>query len=174
MNPERKMLEICKYGDSVLNQEAREVQNIDKQIEELVLQMRRTMYEANGIGLAAPQVGESIQLALVDITQGEDEKEFMVLINPRIVESQGSETSDEGCLSIPGITTQVSRATNITIKAYDLSGREILREFEGYKARVIQHEIDHLRGVLIMDRVSSLKKQLLKKEIKKLKANEQW
>jgi peptide deformylase len=168
------MLDICKYGETVLKQKAREVQNINEKVAELVEQMRRTMYEANGIGLAAPQVGQSIQLALVDITQGEEKDEFMVLINPEIIESEGSETADEGCLSIPGITTQVSRSTHIKIKAFDLSGKEIQREFEGYKARVIQHEIDHLEGILIVDRVSSLKRQILKKEIKKLKSNEQW
>jgi peptide deformylase len=168
------MLDICKYGETVLKEKAREVQNIDEQTAELVKRMRRTMYEANGVGLAAPQVGQSIQLAVVDLTQGEEQDEFMVLINPRIIESEGSEAGDEGCLSIPGITTQVSRATRIRVRAYDLQGREIEKDFEGYKARAIQHEIDHLRGILILDRVSSLKKQLLKKEIKKLKANEQW
>jgi len=168
------MLDICKYGETVLKQRAREVQNINEQMAELVEQMRQTMYKANGIGLAAPQVGQSIQLALVDITQGENQDEFMVFINPVIIESEGSESGDEGCLSIPGITTQVSRFTRIKIKAYDLNGKEIQREFEGYKARVIQHEIDHLEGILIMDRVSSLKKHLIKKEIKKLKSDEQW
>lgn len=168
------MLDICKYGESVLKRRASEVQNIDEQMAKLVEQMRQTMYQANGIGLAAPQVGQSIQLALVDITQGENKDEFMVLINPVIIESEGSESGDEGCLSIPGITTQVSRFTRIKIKAYDLNGKEIQREFEGYKARVIQHEIDHLEGILIIDRVSSLKKQLMKKEIKKRKSDEQW
>ena len=168
------MLDICKYGETVLKQKAREVQNINDEVAELVEQMRLTMYEANGIGLAAPQVGQSIRLALVDVTQGEEKDEFMVLINPEIIESEGSETGDEGCLSIPGITTQVSRSTHIKIKAFDLNGKEIRREFEDYKARVIQHEIDHLGGILIVDRVSSLKRQILKREIKKLKANEQW
>lgn len=168
------MLDICKYGETVLKQKAREVQDINEKVAELVEQMRQTMYGANGIGLAAPQVGQSIQLALVDITLGEGKDEFMVLINPEIIESEGSETADEGCLSIPGITTQVSRSTHIKIKAFDLNGKEIRREFEGYKARVIQHEIDHLEGILIVDRVSSLKRQLIKKEIKKLKSDEQW
>lgn len=98
----------------------------------------------------------------------------MVLINPEIIESEGNELNEEGCLSIPGISTQVSRATYIKIRAYDLNGKDIQQEYEGHKARVIQHEIDHLNGILIVDRVSSLKKQLLKKEIRKLKANEQW
>ncbi len=168
------MFEICKYGETVLKQKAREVENIDEKMALLVEKMRQTMYGANGIGLAAPQIGESIQLALVDITMGEDRDEFMVLINPEIIESEGKEADEEGCLSIPGISTQVSRAIHIKIRAYDLNGKEIRQEYEGNKARVIQHEIDHLNGILIVDRVSSLKKQLLKKEIRKLKANEQW
>lgn len=168
------MFEICKYGETVLKQKAREVDNIDEKTALLVEKMRQTMYGASGIGLAAPQIGKSIQLALVDITMGEDGDEFMVLINPEIIESEGNEANEEGCLSIPGISTQVSRSLHIKIRAYDLNGKEIQQEYEGYKARVIQHEIDHLNGVLIVDRVSSLKKQLLKKEIRKLKANEQW
>jgi peptide deformylase len=171
---ENIMLEIFKYGESVLKQKAKEVENIDEKMVRLVEKIRQTMYGANGIGMAAPQIGESIQLALVDITMGEDQDEFMVLINPKIIESEGNEADEEGCLSIPGISTQVSRATRIKIRAYDLNGKEIQQEYEGQKARVIQHEIDHLRGILIVDRVSSLKKRLLKKEIKKLKANEQW
>ncbi|MCK4836733.1 MAG: peptide deformylase, partial [Candidatus Aminicenantes bacterium] len=140
----------------------------------LVEKMRFTMYEASGVGLAAPQIGKSIRLAIVDITSGENQDEFMVLINPEIIESQGSESAEEGCLSIPGISVQVDRSTHIKIRAHDLQGKEIQKEYEGHKARVIQHEIDHLKGVLIIDHLSILKKQLAKKEIKKLKKNDQW
>ena len=167
-------MDICKYGEEVLKTHSKKIKNIDDQIVQLVEQMRFTMYQANGIGLAAPQVGQSIQLAIVDITLGENQNEFMVLINPEIIESQGSESSEEGCLSIPGVTVPVDRHTYIKIRAYDLQGREIEKEYRDHRARVIQHELDHLNGVLIIDHLSSLKKQLVKKEIKKLKSNGQW
>jgi peptide deformylase len=168
------MLSIYKYGEEVLKTRAREIKNIDEKLSALVEKMRATMYQASGIGLAAPQIGESIQLAIVDTTSGENQEEFMVLINPEIISSDGLETSEEGCLSIPGVSAPVERSTHILVRAYDLQGKEIRQEYEGYKARVIQHEIDHLRGILILDRVSSLKKQLMKKEIRRLKKNEEW
>ena len=167
-------MEICKYGEEVLKLNSRKIENIDDRIVELVDKMRFTMYQANGIGLAAPQIGESLRLAIVDITQGENQDEFRVLINPEIIESRGSELLDEGCLSIPGVTIPVERHTHIKIRAYDLQGREIEKEYEGHRARVIQHEIDHLQGVLIIDHLSSLKKKLVKREIKRLKSNGQW
>jgi peptide deformylase len=168
------MLSIYKYGEEVLKARAKEVKDIDEKLAGLVEKMRATMYRASGIGLAAPQIGESIQLAIVDTTSGENQAEFMVLINPEIISSDGMETNEEGCLSIPGVSAPVERATHILVRAYDLQGKEIRQEYEGYKARVIQHEIDHLRGILILDRVSSLKKQLMKKEIRRLKKNEEW
>jgi peptide deformylase len=168
------MLSIYKYGEEVLKARAKEVKDIDEKLAGLVEKMRTTMYRASGIGLAAPQIGESIQLAIVDTTSGENQAEFMVLINPEIISSDGMETNEEGCLSIPGVSAPVERATHILVRAYDLQGKEIRQEYEGYKARVIQHEIDHLRGILILDRVSSLKKQLMKKEIRRLKKNEEW
>jgi peptide deformylase len=168
------MLYIYKYGEEVLKARAKEVKDIDEKLAGLVEKMRTTMYRASGIGLAAPQIGESIQLAIVDTTSGENQAEFMVLINPEIISSDGMETNEEGCLSIPGVSAPVERATHILVRAYDLQGKEIRQEYEGYKARVIQHEIDHLRGILILDRVSSLKKQLMKKEIRRLKKNEEW
>ena len=168
------MLAIYKYGEAVLKKKASEVKDIDEKLAKLVERMRLTMYGANGIGLAAPQVGESIQLAIVDTTLGENQEEFMVLINPQIISTEGTESLEEGCLSIPGVSAPVERATRIQVRAFDLQGNEIRQEYEGYKARVIQHEIDHLQGILIMDRVSSLKKQMLKKEIRRLKKNEEW
>jgi peptide deformylase len=168
------MLSIYKYGEEVLKARAKEVKDINEKLAGLVEKMRTTMYRASGIGLAAPQIGESIQLAIVDTTSGENQAEFMVLINPEIISSDGMETNEEGCLSIPGVSAPVERATHILVRAYDLQGKEIRQEYEGYKARVIQHEIDHLRGILILDRVSSLKKQLMKKEIRRLKKNEEW
>ena len=168
------MLEICKYGTEILQTKAELIKNINEKLINLVDHMRLTMYKSCGIGLAAPQVGKPIQLAIVDTTMGEDQNEFLVLINPKIITSEGNELLEEGCLSIPGVSALIKRSTKIMINAFDLSGKEIQQEFEGQKARVIQHEIDHLNGILIIDRLSSLKKQLLKKEIKKLKQNGKW
>ena len=131
--------------------------------------MRITMYDAVGVGLAAPQIGESIQLAILDLSLGEEEEEFMVLINPQILESEGSETEEEGCLSVPGFLLPINRKSKILLKAVNLNGEEIKQEFEGYKARVIQHEIDHLNGTLFIDRISALKRELYKRRIKKLR-----
>jgi peptide deformylase len=168
------MLEICKLGEEVLQSRASDVKDIDERIIQLVDNMRKTMYESNGIGLAAPQIGESIQLAIMDISQGENPDEFLVLINPTIIRSEEQESDSEGCLSIPGISAVIDRQKKIQFRYIDLKGKENIREFEDLKARVVQHEIDHLNGILIIDRLSSLKKQLVKKEIKKLKQNGEW
>jgi peptide deformylase len=168
------MLDIRKLGEEVLQIKAPRVEEIDERIADLAKSMRATMYEANGVGLAAPQVGESIQMAVLDITMGEDESEFMVLVNPEILEHEGRETDIEGCLSIPGISVAVPRHTSLRLHAFDLDGREIDQEIEGFKARVIQHEIDHLNGTLILDHLSSLKRQMVKKEISRLKKNGEW
>jgi peptide deformylase len=168
------MLDICKLGEDVLQSRASDIKEIDERLIQLVENMRKTMYEANGIGLAAPQVGESIQLAIMDVSQGENPEEFLVLINPTIVHSEQSESDAEGCLSIPGISAVIDRQKKIQFKYTDLQGKENVREFDDLKARVVQHEIDHLNGILIIDRLSSLKKQLVKKEIKKLKQDGEW
>jgi len=171
---EKETLDIFKYGDKVLLSQAIEIKNINENLINLNKNMIKKMYFSNGIGLAAPQIGKLIQLVVIDLTVGEDPTEVLTLINPQILESLGKETDNEGCLSFPGITLDINRKTKILLKAIDINGKEINREFENFKARVIQHEIDHLKGVLIIDRVSSLKKELTKKKIKKLKLNGEW
>jgi peptide deformylase len=172
---EEKMLDIYKYGDDVLNLKAKEVKNIDEQFVKLKQQMIDTMHNSySAIGLAAPQVGKSIQLSVIDISRGENKEDMLVLINPEILEAEGSEVDNEGCLSFPGINVPVKRNARIFLKFIDINGKEIKQEIEGYLARVIQHEVDHLGGVLIIDRLSSLKRQMLKKEIKRLKRNGEW
>lgn len=172
---EKKLLNIYKYGDDVLNLKAREVDNIDERLIKLKDQMITTMHNtATAVGLAAPQVGESIRFSVIDLTMGQDGKNIVVLINPEIIEAEGSETDDEGCLSFPGLTMPVKRNTRIFLKNITLDGKEIKQEIDGFLARVIQHEIDHLDGVLIIDHVSSLKRQMIKKDIKRLKKNEEW
>ncbi len=166
---------IYKYGDDVLKLKAEEVKHIDEDIIKLLDKMTATMYSTNnGIGLAAPQVGKSLQMSVIDLTMGAKAEERIVLINPEIIESDGVETGEEGCLSLPGISAQVKRKTRLLLQYFDLAGKEHQREFQGFMARAIQHEIDHLQGVLIIDRVSSLRRQMVKKEIKRLKRDGKW
>ncbi len=165
---------IYKYGEDILKHEAKDIQNINQEIIDLSNSMRQAMYDFRGIGLAAPQIGKSIKLATIDLSSGEDEEEFFVLINPYIIEAEGMDEMEEGCLSLPHITLNIQRNSKILLRAITLEGKEFEREYEGFIARVIQHEIDHLKGKLIIDRVSNLKRQLARREIKKLKQNGQW
>lgn len=168
------ILKIYKYGDDVLKLRATELTDIGGKIVELAKRMIATMYEAPGIGLAAPQVGESIRLFTMDVSSGEDPAEAMVWINPVILEQDGGELREEGCLSVPGYTFPIRRSDHILLRALDLDGKEVQMEFEGLKARVVQHEIDHLDGTLIVDRLSPLKRTLVRQEIAKLRKNGEW
>jgi peptide deformylase len=172
---DENILMIYKYGDDVLKLKAEEVKLIDEDIIKLLDKMTATMYSTNnGIGLAAPQVGKSLQMSVIDLTMGAKAEERIVLINPEIIESDGVETIEEGCLSLPGISAPVKRKTRLLLRYFDLAGKEHQREFQGFMARAIQHEIDHLQGVLIIDKVSSLRRQMVKKEIKRLKRDGKW
>jgi peptide deformylase len=171
---EEPTLKICKYGDEVLKVKARAVTDINQQIAALAEAMVQTMHQAPGIGLAAPQVGASVQLITVDLTVGEIPEELLVLINPQITAAEGFEICDEGCLSVPGYTLPVKRNAKVFLQATFLDGRELRMEFEGLKARVLQHEIDHLNGILIVDRMSSLKRTLIRKEISQKRKSGQW
>ncbi|MBN2345386.1 MAG: peptide deformylase [Candidatus Aminicenantes bacterium] len=171
---ENETLKICKYGDDVLKTKAGEIRDITRQVADLAAAMARTMHQAPGIGLAAPQVGESLRLVTVDLSVGENPEEMLILINPRIVESEGDETSEEGCLSVPGYSLPIKRRLRIMLQATRIDGSELRAEFEGLKARVLQHEIDHLNGMLIVDRVSTLKRTLIRKEISHKIKSGQW
>jgi len=171
---EKDLLKICKYGEDILKHSAREITEIDQRIVDLVRRMAKTLYAAPGVGLAAPQVGESIRLFTVDISSGEDPGEFMALINPKILEAEGGEVEEEGCLSLPGEQMGVRRATRILLSAITLDGKPIRQEFSGYKARVLQHEYDHLDGILIIDRVSPLKRALIRQDIQKKRKSGEW
>jgi peptide deformylase len=171
---EEPTLKILKYGDEVLKVKARVISDINQHIADLAKAMVQTMHQAPGIGLAAPQVGESLQLITVDLTVGEIPEELLVLINPQITATEGFEICDEGCLSVPGYSLPVKRNAKIFLQAILLDGQELRMEFEGLKARVLQHEIDHLNGILIVDRMSSLKRTLIKKEISQKRKSGQW
>jgi peptide deformylase len=171
---ESAILKICKYGDDVLKVKAREIHDIDHRITDLAAAMVQTMQQAPGIGLAAPQVNESLQLLTVDLSIGENPQELLIMINPQIIEADGFEISEEGCLSVPGYSLPIKRNARILLQATLLDGRELRAEFEGLKARVLQHEIDHLNGKLIVDRISSLKRTLIRKEISQKRKSGQW
>jgi peptide deformylase len=164
---EKLLLEIRKFPDKVLREKATKVDNVDEEIKTLVENMFETMYEAPGIGLAAPQVGVLKRLFVVDVTAGEDKTQQLVFINPEITEKTGEEVGEEGCLSVPGEYENVKRFALIKAKALDIKGEEFEIEAEGLLARAIQHELDHLDGKLFIDKLSSLKREMLKKRIKK-------
>jgi peptide deformylase len=171
---EPESLKICKYGDEVLKVPAAEIRDITGRIADLAAAMTRTMHLAPGIGLAAPQVGESLQLITVDLSLGENPEELLIIVNPQIVEAEGYEISEEGCLSVPGYSLPIKRRARISLRGTLLDGRDLNAEFDGLKARVLQHEIDHLNGVLIVDRLSSLKRTLIRKEISQKRKSGQW
>ncbi len=171
---EAPCLTIFKYGSDVLSVKAADVKHINEAVVELARRMTETMHRTPGVGLAAPQVGESLKLATVDISIGENPEELLILINPVIVEADGGELDDEGCLSVPGYTLPIKRHNRLLLQFHTLEGKEVRQEFSGFKARVIQHEVDHLNGILILDRVSALKRNLIRREIKKLKKSGQW
>lgn len=165
--------DIVLMGDPVLREPAREVEDFDAGLARLVRDMFETMYHAEGIGLAAPQVGVSKRLIVVDLRRENqvDVPDRVALVNPKIVWVSGeTEKQPEGCLSIPGLEEVVGRAVSVRVEALDPDGRPIAIEADGLFARALQHEIDHLDGVLFIDRVSPLKRKMLLKKWKKLEA----
>ncbi|MFN3479590.1 MAG: peptide deformylase [Thermodesulfovibrionales bacterium] len=162
------LLEIKKYPEEVLKERASSVLNIDREILKLIDDMIETMYAAPGIGLAAPQVGVSKRIIVIDVSVKEGEKTpLIVLINPEIVSTEGEIDSEEGCLSLPGYITTVKRAERVVVKGLNRDGKEIKIEGEGLLSRALQHEIDHLNGILLIDRISRIKREFFKKRYKK-------
>ncbi|MGD2069440.1 MAG: peptide deformylase [Gemmatimonadota bacterium] len=166
--------EIVLLGDPVLRTPADEVEAFDDELRQLVEDMFETMYHAEGIGLAAPQVGISRRVLVVDVRDEENgDRGRLALVNPEVVDaSPETDKAPEGCLSIPGIEDVVERPCRVEIRGYDPSGREVRMDAEDLFGRALQHEIDHLDGVLFLDRVSPLKRKLLLKKWKKLRAEE--
>ena len=145
------VLSIRKAGDPILKEVAKPVEKIDRSIKKLVKDMFETMAEADGVGLAAPQVGESIRLVVINMGDGPFE-----LINPVITERDGEQCGPEGCLSVPGLYGDVTRANKVTVEATNLKGKPVKYTGEGLRARAFQHELDHLEGVLFIERASAL------------------
>jgi peptide deformylase len=156
------------YPDSILQVKAAEIENIDGRVVHLAEDMAETMYAAPGVGLAAPQVGVSERLIVVDIRNAEGTKGLITLINPEIIEAEGRVVDEEGCLSLPGITENVPRAERVLIRGHDLNEREREIEAKGLLAVALQHEIDHLEGILFIDRISRLKRGIIQRKMRKL------
>jgi peptide deformylase len=162
------VLDVRVYGDPVLRKKGAVVTVFDDKLRSLVKEMIETMIEEDGVGLAAPQVGESLQLAVIDATGGE--KPPIVLINPEFTyHSEETATNEEGCLSLPGLTLKVTRPVFVSVKAQDEFGNEFtIENAEGLLARALQHETDHLNGLMIIDHVSALQKKMLSGKLKKM------
>jgi peptide deformylase len=165
---------ILKYGAPELEQLSTEVTEFDEELGQLARDMLETMYAAPGVGLAAPQVGVNVRLIVVDPTAGEEQGHQTILANPEVVERVGRQKEEEGCLSFPGITTSVERPDRVLVKGNDLNGKEVEVDADGLLARALCHEIDHLDGVLFIDRVSKLRRDMIKRKINKLKKTGDW
>ncbi|MFP3982962.1 MAG: peptide deformylase [Desulfurivibrionaceae bacterium] len=159
--------DIIKHPDPVLRQKARPVTDFNDELAELIRDMTETMYNAPGIGLAAPQINVSLSLVVMDVTARDEKSEPITLINPEILYTEGSQIDEEGCLSVVDFTAKVKRYQKIAVRALDLKGEVLEFEAEDWLARVIQHEIDHLNGILFIDHLSSLKRGIYKKQRKK-------
>jgi len=166
---EESILEIITIGNPVLNRKADIITNIDQRVHDLAMRMVKTMHFAPGVGLAAPQVNQSIQLITVDLSIGENSSDLIVLANPELLQEEGETTIEEGCLSVPGVNEKVTRPYRVVIKGVDLDGKEKIIEAEDLLARVFCHEIDHVNGKLFIEHLSPLKKSLIRKKLTKQK-----
>ncbi len=166
---------ILKYGEPVLEQKAEPITDFESaELKELIADMWETMYAAKGVGLAAPQIGLSKRVSVIDITVGEDETKKIVIINPEIISTEGKQTGEEGCLSIPGFREPVTRANKITLRAQNEKGETVELSGEELLARAFLHEIDHLNGVLFINHLSALKRDIIRRKIKKLQKAGEW
>ncbi len=165
---------IVKFGDPVLEKVAAPVTEFDAKLKKLVDDMFESMYEAHGVGLAAPQIGISLHLAVIDVTFKEDPNAKIVIANPQIIKTEGRQTSSEGCLSIPEFRENVTRPKKVTIKAQDVNGKWFEMTGEDLLARAFLHETDHLNGKLYISHISALKRDLMKRKIKKLVKSGEW
>jgi len=169
-----KVHEIVKYPDPVLAKRGALITVFDDKLKVLVDEMFESMYIAQGIGLAAPQIGISQRLTVIDVSFKKNPDDKIVLINPEIIEREGEQYEEEGCLSLPDIREKVKRAAKVKVRAQDVKGEWFEMEGEELLSRAFQHEIDHLDGVLFIDRLSRLKKDLTIRKIKKLIKNGEW
>lgn len=165
---------IVKFGDPVLEKPAAPVTVFDSELKKLVDDMFESMYEAHGVGLAAPQIGISKRLAVIDVTFKEDPDAKLVLANPEIIHTEGKHTQPEGCLSVPDFREPVTRAKKVTVRAQDINGAWYEKTGEDILARAFLHETDHLNGKLYLSHLSALKRDLIKRKIRKLIKAGEW
>jgi peptide deformylase len=165
---------IVKFGNPVLETKAQDVTEFGDELKKLVDDMFESMYEAKGVGLAAPQIGISKRLAVIDVTFKEDPNAKLVLANPEIIHTEGKQTQSEGCLSIPDFRENVTRPKIVTVRAQDIDGKWYEKTGEDLLARAFLHETDHLNGKLYISHISALKRDLLKRKIRKLMKAGEW
>ena len=165
---------ILRYGESVLHQQASPIDALTPEIDRLIDDMIDTMYAAPGVGLAAPQVGVPLRIFVVDVSVGRDSAGLLVFINPVLVERDGMQLEEEGCLSVPGFNATVVRPSRVVVKGRDRHWQEQVQEGTGLLARAFQHEMDHLDGQLFVDRLRGLKRDLIVRRIRKLTRAGRW
>ena len=165
---------VVKYGNEVLAKKAELVTSFDGELSRLLEDMFESMYAASGVGLAAPQIGIPRRIAVIDITAGKDPKARIELINPEILSTEGLQSEEEGCLSVPGFRETVTRPQRVTVRAQDRHGKEFTLEGEGLLARAFCHETDHLHGRLFLSHLSSLKRELILRKIRKMTKAGEW
>lgn len=170
MGSTSKKRNILVYPHEILRSPARPVERIDGPLQGLIDEMFEIMYRAQGVGLAANQIGELLELVVMDVSSERDRPRPMVLVNPTIVASEGEVVEPEGCLSIPNYTADVKRAARVQVFGYDREGREVRLECEGLLAKCVQHELDHLRGICFVDRLGPVKKALFQRKWPKLRS----
>jgi peptide deformylase len=172
--PPRRIYPIVKYGDAVLEKPAANIKTFDAELETLTEDMFASMYAAQGVGLAAPQIGKGVRLAVVDVTAGKNPEAKIVLVNPEIIHAEGEVREEEGCLSIPGFRGYVVRPQFVTVRAQSVKGETFEIRGENLLARAFCHEIDHLNGILFLQHLSMLKRDLIRRKIKKLRKEGEW
>jgi peptide deformylase len=170
----RKIYPIVKYGDPILEKPTTLVTKFDAELEQLTEDMFASMYAASGVGLAAPQIGLPLRVAVVDVTGGKNPEAKIVLANPEIIHAEGEKREEEGCLSIPGFRGYVLRPQFVTVRAQNAKGESFEIRGEDLLARAFCHEIDHLNGVLFIQHLSMLKRDLIRRKIKKLRKQGEW
>lgn len=165
---------IVKYGEEVLERPANPVSEFNSTLEKLVADMFETMYAANGVGLAAPQIGLPLRLCVIDVGVDEDADAKLVLANPVIVAVEGEQSQEEGCLSLPDFRAKTPRPERVTVRAQDVHGQKFTRTGEGLLARALCHEIDHLDGKLFIQHVGRLKRESIKRKVRQMMKAGEW
>lgn len=165
---------IVKFGDPVLESPAKSVDKFDEELQKLIADMFESMYAARGVGLAAPQIGIGLRLAVIDVTDGKNPEAKIVCANPEIIHAEGEQREEEGCLSLPGFRGYVARPQYVTVRAQDGAGKQFEMRGEQLLARAFCHEIDHLNGTLFIAHLGMLKRDMIKRKVRKMKKAGEW